>query len=75
MKKLILTLVMGVFAFGSSGFKANTPQPSSSSCLAEGVEIYNAALAYSGGNHEYAWMAFSSFYIRCTNVVQLELQP
>ena len=44
MKKLILTLVMGVFAFGSSGFKANPIQTVDCGQIAQSVYENGMAL-------------------------------
>ena len=45
MKKLVLTLVMGVFAFGMSGFSVNNIQTSSNQdCAAAAWEYADSAL-------------------------------
>ncbi|GGE23218.1 hypothetical protein [Psychroflexus salis] len=66
MKKLVLTLVLGVFAFGSSGFNSNELRLQSQSQYC--FELQHDAFAFhynNGASSDEAWEESIEVYERC----------
>ncbi|GGE14577.1 MULTISPECIES: hypothetical protein [Psychroflexus] len=66
MKKLVLTLVLGVFAFGSSGFVTNDNDPIT--VIKDCNELQHVIFAFyynNGWGSDYAWDRSIRSYERC----------
>ncbi|GGE44575.1 hypothetical protein [Psychroflexus planctonicus] len=64
MKKLVLTLVLGVFAFGASGFKSDNYNYSEVDCMMYQHRVF-AHFYDSGIDTDTAWDESIMFYEAC----------